>query len=545
MGKRTVYTKITPLPRDVPRQLALDMLHSHEEVIKINPLVTGVRPINAPRDAASDEFFAQWYEISEIITWGFGMKKKIAFKGVFHDLPNGLQTHTYAPMGVDLRNKWTVRGNQPGEPREPRELGIDTPQEGLYLREDVEIVCNLALTGFVKKEMKAAAGIMVDRLTRKAEMLDEGRLHAMFENGRLKTVNPAIAQDGPDDMLLHHRDTTLIKNNGMESPGSPGSSSSPSIFTATTKYENYHDLMDRRSGNSNHRASSYTPSYQQSGYQGPERQSIPGAEKTQLETIPASAIEMDSGSYYHPQQQGQKMLSPNTPSFAVEMADTSISAANPPMPSPGAERPAPLNPHRKSGVPSPQPSPGLVQRHSSSQSSHQPLPPGPRASSGSSSRQPNPPYPAGQYPQASPPISQQQQQQALPPPPPGPSPQLQQGQFQHPAHRPSPPGQQGQYPHPANQPSPPGQQTQYQQPAGQHSQPGQYTIANPSQGSPYSQDPNQQLASQVQGLGIQDPRAQADATQFGTKGGVSKCPVCGNFEGDEAAVSHHVSKHFS
>ncbi|KAK6406753.1 hypothetical protein LTR95_018627, partial [Oleoguttula sp. CCFEE 5521] len=474
-------------------------------------------------------FFAQWYEISEIITWGFGMKKKIAFKGVFHDLPNGLQTHTYAPMGVDLRNKWTVRGNQPGEPREPRELGIDTPQEGLYLREDVEIVCNLALTGFVKKEMKAAAGIMVDRLTRKAEMLDEGRLHAMFENGRLKTVNPAIAQNEPDDMLLHHRDTTLIKNNGMESPGSPGSSSSPSIFTATTKYENYHDLMDRRSGHSNHRASSYTPSYQQSGYQGPERQSIPGAEKTQLETIPASAIEMDSGSYYHPQQQGQKMLSPNTANFAVEMADTSISAVTPPMPSPGAERPAPLNPHRASGVPSPQPSPGLGQRHSSSQSSPQP-PSGPRASSGSLSRPPNPPYPAGQYSQTSPPLSQQQQQLAYPPPPPGqPSPQAQQGAFQHPAHRSSPPGQQGQYP----------------QPATHSGQPGQYTITNPSQGSPYPPDPNQHLANQVQGLGIQDPRAQVSASQFGTKGGVSKCPVCGNFEGDEAAVSHHVSKHFS
>lgn len=49
MGKRIVYTKITPLPSNVPRQLAIELLHSHEEVIELNPLVTGVKRIEAPR----------------------------------------------------------------------------------------------------------------------------------------------------------------------------------------------------------------------------------------------------------------------------------------------------------------------------------------------------------------------------------------------------------------------------------------------------------------------------------------------------------------
>ncbi|EME40734.1 hypothetical protein DOTSEDRAFT_100138, partial [Dothistroma septosporum NZE10] len=199
MPKKTIYTKITPLPRNVPRQLAIEMLHSHKEVIELNPLVTGVKPIDAPRDAPNDEYFSQWYEINEVITWGFGMKKKIAFKGVFHDQPYGLQSHVYAPMGVDLRNKYRIGGNQPGEPRETRELGIDTPLDGLYLREDVEIVCNLALAGFVKKETKEATGKMIARLARKAELLDEGKLHAMFENGMLKTAKPSgfsVSEDG-------------------------------------------------------------------------------------------------------------------------------------------------------------------------------------------------------------------------------------------------------------------------------------------------------------------------------------------------------------
>ncbi|EGP84485.1 uncharacterized protein MYCGRDRAFT_75855, partial [Zymoseptoria tritici IPO323] len=191
MPKYVKYTKITPLPSNVPRQLAIELLHNHSEVIELNPLVTGVKAIDAPRTASSEEYFSQWYEISEIITWGFGMKKKITFKGVFHDQPWGLQSHVYAPMGVDLRNKYRIGGNQPGEPRETKELGVETPLDGLYLREDVEIVCNVALASFVKKETKEATGKMIERLARKAELLDEGRLHAMFEDGKLKTAKPS------------------------------------------------------------------------------------------------------------------------------------------------------------------------------------------------------------------------------------------------------------------------------------------------------------------------------------------------------------------
>ena len=108
MVKQVHYTKITPLPSNVPRLLALDLLHGHDEFIKLNPLVTGVRSIEAPRNAASDEFFSNWYEISEVITWGYGLKKKIAFNGVFHNQPWGLQTHVFAPFGVEMRNKYRI-----------------------------------------------------------------------------------------------------------------------------------------------------------------------------------------------------------------------------------------------------------------------------------------------------------------------------------------------------------------------------------------------------------------------------------------------------
>src|SRR5271154_1034216 len=191
MGK-TQYTTYTPLPPGVPRLLAIDMLHSHGEIIELNPLVLEHHPVKAPKNAAPDEFFAVWHEITERIQYIPGMGKmassKISFKGVFHDMPWGLQTHVYAPLGLDIRQKWQVRGNQPGEPPEVRELGETTaPPTGLYLREDVDITCNITMAGFVKRQLKSATKIWVDRLIKKAELLDAGTLQAMMQNGRLRT----------------------------------------------------------------------------------------------------------------------------------------------------------------------------------------------------------------------------------------------------------------------------------------------------------------------------------------------------------------------
>ena len=81
MVKQIAYTKITPLPSNIPRQLALHLLHSHEEFMQLNKLVTNVRPIEPPKDASADEFFGEWLEITQRITFIPGVNKKIVFKG--------------------------------------------------------------------------------------------------------------------------------------------------------------------------------------------------------------------------------------------------------------------------------------------------------------------------------------------------------------------------------------------------------------------------------------------------------------------------------
>ena len=188
MPKKIAYTSITPIPRHIPRQLAIDLLHSHGEIIELNPLVLEHHPIKAPRDAPADEFFSVWHEITERIQYVPGIGSygsgKISFKGVFHDMPWGLQTHVYAPAGVDLRNKYQIKGNQPGEPPEQREMGSAAPPDGLYLREDVEIKCNFTMTSFVKSQTKAATKILIDRLVKKAEMIDAEVLRQMMDQQR-------------------------------------------------------------------------------------------------------------------------------------------------------------------------------------------------------------------------------------------------------------------------------------------------------------------------------------------------------------------------
>ncbi|KAI6849359.1 hypothetical protein KC352_g30291 [Hortaea werneckii] len=475
MGKRYVYTKVTPLPSNIPRQLALDMLHSHSEVIKLNPLVTGVKAIDAPRDAARDEFFSQWYEISEIITWGPGLKKRINFKGVFHDQPWGLQSHVYAPMGTDLRNKYRIGGNQPGEPREPKELGLDTPDDGLYLREDVEIICSVPLTmGFVKKETKAATGIMIDRLTKKAELLDEGKLHAMFENGKLRTTKPN--QEPTFGDRLPPSPGSDVFSLPPASPGQRSNSTYSSPALDQQGFGRYHDIVGRQAS---HRQSSYVPPYQQIGYNGPEyTKQGPG-----LHDLP-EVTELP-GSFHHPEQQSPGLypppLKPPGQTFRSE------------LPGDYMLTPPPLSVKRDSASCSslrqlsPQPSPGFADQQSSR-----------RSSSNYAVANPDPP-----------------------------------SRPTHPSHRDS-----------MTSARSTSQQALEQQQS--HNSAVPVKDANPTL-SPRTRSehivPDHERFS---GMSIQQKPTQYQPYDPQLGSGMSKCPVCGLFEGDEAAVSHHVNKaHFA
>jgi hypothetical protein len=170
MSKRTVFTSITPLPPGISRQAAIDFLHNHRDMIDLNPLVTDRHIIPPPPHALPEEHVCTWYSITDKISYlpGGLVTGAVSYTAAFHDLPTGLQTHCHAPMGVDLREKWSVAGSEPGEAPEPMELGLGAPRTGLYIREDVIITCNMVMAGFIKKTIKKAHGVLIDAIALKA-----------------------------------------------------------------------------------------------------------------------------------------------------------------------------------------------------------------------------------------------------------------------------------------------------------------------------------------------------------------------------------------
>jgi hypothetical protein len=167
---KTIFTTITPLPPGVSRETVLETLHDHLEMIDLNPTHTERHRINPPPEATPEEYHCTWYQITDKISYLPGVSGSVSFKTCFHDLANGMQNHVYAPMGLDIKEKWTLGGNLPGEPIQPAEIGIGAPISGLYLREDVEMKCNFLMTRFVKKQLKDALGTLVARLLVKTQL---------------------------------------------------------------------------------------------------------------------------------------------------------------------------------------------------------------------------------------------------------------------------------------------------------------------------------------------------------------------------------------
>ncbi|KAJ4287649.1 hypothetical protein N0V90_012352 [Kalmusia sp. IMI 367209] len=190
MSKTSVFTTITPLPAGITRQSVIDMYHSHTEMIELNPLVIERFKCKAPNYAPAEEYYSTWYTIKDKVSYlpGGLASSSVSYHACFHDLPEGLQTHVYAPLGLDIRAKWTVGGSLPGEPKAPIELGINAPREGLYIREDVRMKCNIMMMSFVKKTFKESHAKMVDRLVEKAHVLESKQANERLN--QLKNVAP-------------------------------------------------------------------------------------------------------------------------------------------------------------------------------------------------------------------------------------------------------------------------------------------------------------------------------------------------------------------
>jgi hypothetical protein len=104
MSKHTIFTTVTPLPAGVTRQIVVDFLHDHEEMMDLNPLVKERHPIPTPSHASVDELSCQWFSLTDKISYFPGISGDVTYTCAFHHLSNGVQTHCYAPAGLSRSN---------------------------------------------------------------------------------------------------------------------------------------------------------------------------------------------------------------------------------------------------------------------------------------------------------------------------------------------------------------------------------------------------------------------------------------------------------
>jgi hypothetical protein len=170
------FIHITPVPSGISRDAAISQLHDHRAMIELNPLVIRHELTHPPPTATPDEAeLGTWYTITDLIHYlPAGLwKGETSYKACFYNLPVGIQTHVLAPAGVDIRSKWSIGGNEPHEPREPDELGIDKPRDGLYIKEEVELRCNFLVGNFVKRTLKSAHHHVHQKVIEMARKKDE------------------------------------------------------------------------------------------------------------------------------------------------------------------------------------------------------------------------------------------------------------------------------------------------------------------------------------------------------------------------------------
>ncbi|KAK7958410.1 hypothetical protein PG988_013258 [Apiospora saccharicola] len=199
MSKRTTFTNVTPLPAGISRAAALSYLHDHEAMIDLNPLVVERHRLDAPPPHAPEDECAagcSWWSMTDSITYLPGIKGELTYSAAFLDLRDGLQTHVYAPMGTDIRNRWTLGGTLPGEPPSPKSSASALPARActsakyvdsfsvaaasvsvsvfpLVLaprqQQDVELRCNFLMASFVRKTLSKAHTKVIENIAERAK----------------------------------------------------------------------------------------------------------------------------------------------------------------------------------------------------------------------------------------------------------------------------------------------------------------------------------------------------------------------------------------
>ncbi|CAD6444298.1 619b9e6c-33b3-4b0c-8a40-841fdb9fe021 [Sclerotinia trifoliorum] len=167
---------LTPIPPHIPITQVLTLLHDHEKMITMNPLVT-VHTLLPPTHILAKDFFkfepielqpstrcpCEIWEITDDLSantegetgsgWRGGWSKRfipdqITYTSSLQDREDGLVSITHAPMGVHSVTTWIVREAGPGE------SSLMLGDGRLVLEEKGVVRASRMLMGFIKTTLQ-------------------------------------------------------------------------------------------------------------------------------------------------------------------------------------------------------------------------------------------------------------------------------------------------------------------------------------------------------------------------------------------------------
>ncbi|KAK3675966.1 hypothetical protein LTR78_004158 [Recurvomyces mirabilis] len=176
---RTTFTNnvADPIPQDVYPDTVTKLLHNHEFLITMSPIVT--RHEERDRDEETGKISYEVYEKLDLLPFGL-WKYEIRFTCAFQNRPDGVVSYIQAPMGFNSRAEYTIRTarHDDGEAilnaYENVGFGGTTGGTAMVLDEVIESTCSVLFKPFVEMTMVPVRRKMHAQIIAKAREMDRG-----------------------------------------------------------------------------------------------------------------------------------------------------------------------------------------------------------------------------------------------------------------------------------------------------------------------------------------------------------------------------------
>lgn len=153
-----------PIPIDVPSKTIIHLLHDHETLLSLQPLVVRTEKLPDKPDSAPD---MERYSFTESIpilpflgTWGY---KESTSTAELRDVETGVEGTAHAPAGIVVGVRWVVEEENAGEQEQ------EAARAGRVLREDLNVECAAMMMWFLKGQVETSHREMCNRIILKCQ----------------------------------------------------------------------------------------------------------------------------------------------------------------------------------------------------------------------------------------------------------------------------------------------------------------------------------------------------------------------------------------